>query len=282
MAGRKLRKDADPARKAAKEAGETHYISSRPCTNGHPAGLRRTINNKCIECEKAATVGGQGKARKNANVAQIAAKEAGERFYFTGEPCEKGHISQRYTSDAKCKQCVSERNKAKRDSDPEFRDRAKQRHREWREQNPELALANSREWYEENKERHLTNTKAWVKENPDARRAIQRRYDHSVAHLPEVRKHKALKTQMRKKRVTTAQPDWADKGALWQIYADRPEGMTVDHIVPLLGTDPVTGERNVCGLHVPWNLQYLTQPENSAKQHWWTDEDSLSAHAIAL
>ena len=53
-------------------------------------------------------------------------------------------------------------------------------------------------------------------------------------------------------------PSWANIKAIRQFYIDCPEGMTVDHIVPLQG-------KTICGLHVENNLQYLTKSENSSK-----------------
>lgn len=53
-------------------------------------------------------------------------------------------------------------------------------------------------------------------------------------------------------------PSWVDKEALKNIYDNCPKGMEVDHIVPLSG-------KIVSGLHVPWNLQYLTPEENKRK-----------------
>lgn len=37
---------------------------------------------------------------------RIAAKEAGERFYFTGKPCRNGHVSKRYTANGLCQICA--------------------------------------------------------------------------------------------------------------------------------------------------------------------------------
>lgn len=60
-------------------------------------------------------------------------------------------------------------------------------------------------------------------------------------------------------------PPWADLAAIDEVYAECPDGMTVDHYYPLQG-------ELVSGLHVHNNLQYLTLAENSAKLNRCTDE----------
>ena len=75
-------------------------------------------------------------------------------------------------------------------------------------------------------------------------------------------KERSLKAGYRKKR-RFATPKWLTeehKKELHHIYLNRPKGYHVDHIVPLQGA-------NVSGLHVPWNLQYLTVEDNLRKHN---------------
>jgi hypothetical protein len=53
-------------------------------------------------------------------------------------------------------------------------------------------------------------------------------------------------------------PAWADLKAIEQIYINCPDGMVVDHIIPLQG-------KNISGLHVPENLHYVTPKHNMEK-----------------
>lgn len=56
---------------------------------------------------------------------------------------------------------------------------------------------------------------------------------------------------------------------LINIYANRPPKMEVDHIIPLNG-------ENISGLHVPWNLQYLTPEENVLKSNRIVDDETTN------
>ena len=53
---------------------------------------------------------------------------------------------------------------------------------------------------------------------------------------------------------------WYYKVDMKEIYKNCPEGFEVDHILPL--NNPI-----LCGLHTPWNLQYLTPDQNKTKSN---------------
>jgi hypothetical protein len=90
-----------------------------------------------------------------------------------------------------------------------------------------------------NKKKQYAYRSEYIKKNPGFNRAAAARHRATV------------------RQRTVA---WADHNAIKEFYKKCPEGMVVDHIVPLRG-------ENVCGLHVLENLQYLTFEENCRKSN---------------
>lgn len=93
---------------------------------------------------------------------------------------------------------------------------------------------------EESKATKRAATRAWELRNPELARA-----------------YKANSEIIRKRRFGTKLSKLYRK-ELNLIYENCPPGHHVDHIVPLNG-------EFVSGLHVPWNLQYLTALDNLKK-----------------
>lgn len=67
-------------------------------------------------------------------------------------------------------------------------------------------------------------------------------------------------TAKRRAAKLKATPKFANLKKIKEIYKNCPKGYHVDHIIPLQG-------KNVCGLHVEWNLQYLTPSDNCSKSN---------------
>ena len=149
----------------------------------------------------------------------------------------------------RCKVCKSEDDRlyracnkdrlAKRKANSYQEDKSKQRLRSQRyyEANKELVKARSKKWREENPEQFKKTRDACHKKKPWIKRSA---------------------ATFRKLRIKRATPAWANLGAIKEFYKNKPDGHHVDHIIPLQGKD-------VCGLHVLENLQYLTAEENLRK-----------------
>jgi 5-methylcytosine-specific restriction endonuclease McrA len=75
--------------------------------------------------------------------------------------------------------------------------------------------------------------------------------NHKEKLIPYINAH-------RKGRLKDATPIWANKKEIRYFYVNCPSGFHVDHIIPLHG-------KNVSGLHVLENLQYLPAEENLRK-----------------
>ena len=115
--------------------------------------------------------------------------------------------------------------------------------------NPEKVSEASRHWRTKNPEKHKKSYSNWV--NSEQGRLLK---NASNAKRRAVRLH--------------ALPSWLTTEQLQEIkeiYKNCPLGYEVDHIIPLQG-------KNICGLHVPSNLQYLLKFDNRSKHNNWNPE----------
>lgn len=179
------------------------------------------------------------------------AKIAGAKYYFTGEPCKHGHIALRKTKGA-CVECLK----------VETQQLNEKRATYFKEYNQsEAGKAAKRKYYESNKE--LVMLKALSRSNEQRQ---QYRDTWKKNHPDLVRAN----TKHRRDKHKQATPPWLtkeQKQAIKQLYVDamitsKVTGVpyVVDHIVPLRSDE-------VCGLHVPWNLQIMTREENLKKSN---------------
>lgn len=141
---------------------------------------------------------------------------------------------------------------------------AKARSRKWNRQNKERKKEQGRKHYEENKDQYLERSKnsTWAKDNPERTRELGRiRYR---------RDNGAEKVAFYRHKRRRATPEWLtekQKEAIASLYwlcrdleCVSGQKYHVDHIVPING-------ENVCGLHVPWNLQVLPADLNIQKSN---------------
>lgn len=198
-----------------------------------------------------------------------------EARYFTGIPCSAGHVTQRYTSNRRCCACQAEAVRRNRTNNPA---RAKElqkkhgrlsyaKHREsrlaensaYRCANREKIRQSRKATYERTKAKRISYNVAYGLRNPEKTLAWRRKYESSH---PEKKRQRRRTYQARK---VGSMPVWANLAAIESVYveAKRLTEMTgivhhVDHIIPLAG-------RNVCGLHVEYNLQAIPWIDNLRK-----------------
>jgi hypothetical protein len=132
-------------------------------------------------------------------------------------------------------------------------------------ENRENILKKQKIWYEKNKQIQSVKLKKRYEKNREF--YLERSKNYRKAHPVNKFLHAKNQNKRRFLKLTSFKAFIAYSDEIKLIYKKSHElsietGIKhhVDHIVPLQG-------KNVCGLHVPWNLQILTATENLRKSN---------------
>lgn len=183
-------------RAIAAERGMNRYFTGTPCPYGHVAE-RRTVRTSCLGCQEVSMLSRRAKrlgeraeraktdpkwvapavAQYDRELASIgvllhlipisAARKAGLVRYFTGKPCPKGHITERFSGHGSCVGCLKELNSTE------------EKRVYWRERyhaNSAEVNGRKRQIAALNDGKRSAAALRWAKENPEKRRSISKAY----------------------------------------------------------------------------------------------------------
>jgi hypothetical protein len=171
--------------------------------------------------------------------------------------CRKSQKKKEYSRD---KENILSQQKKYRDGNKQA---IKERSAKFRAKNGDKIRARQNEAYHKEKEKRLDYARKRYAENKEVIKGRVKQYcKENRSKVAAIKaKYRAAKYQ--------ATPNWLTKKHLQEIeefytlaqelaWLNEGEVLQVDHIVPLQGKD-------ICGLHVPWNLQILTKADNIRK-----------------
>lgn len=99
----------------------------------------------------------------------------GLSFYFTGKPCIKGHIVDRYVVSGNCTQCNADAHKTRR---IQKQNEIKHANKEWRTKNKEYIYNKNKEWKENNKDKVSLSAKKYHEKMKTVEWYIEKRKEY--------------------------------------------------------------------------------------------------------
>ncbi len=238
---------------------------AKPATTDFFYKSKGGITNPCKDCvrSRATNWNKTNKERRQEITHKYDTSEKGREtsrrkakaFYYRHheEVLEKARISN------------SERHNRLYSTDEEYRRKHIERTVQYAKDNPE--------WRKE-------RTTAWRKKHPERAKEVARRSQRKQKLLHPERVKAAKIVYRHSARAAT--PKWLTKEQRAQMRAIKREAQHltketgvkhhVDHIIPIVHPE-------ICGLHVPWNLQILTADENLSKNNRFEPGDAFVSAA---
>jgi hypothetical protein len=133
-------------------------------------------------------------------------------------------------------------------------DKEKEYQKAYREKNKEKNKEYKKKYYQDNKEELLLKCVEYYSKNSDLIKKRVKTWKKTNG------KRCYAGDKLRKERKAKRTLNKCFEQDVKIFYTNCPEGMTVDHIIPLKNN-------KVSGLHVVWNFQYLSPEDNSIKHN---------------
>jgi len=160
-------------------------------------------------------------------ISKTEAKSRGLKRYFTGKPCKRGHVSERYMSGA-CITCSIEAST------------------QWQKENRKQRKDTSHQWYKENTQRKIDSNRRWRKANPKHVQAHRRNRRAKLRNSDGSHTGNDIKRLEEKQRMQCV-----------YCHTILDDGYHVDHIIPL----------SKGGDNTKYNLQLLCPSCNLRKHN---------------
>ena len=184
------------------------------------------------------------------------------------------HTDRKHAAKGLCRSCYNQQNfKAQ---GRKYKNRHNyETYKSYYEENKDRIKARAKEYYLKNKKARLAYIKKYAKENEVSIKEYKKQYRKENKAIIKAwfinnREIKNSHTAKRRAQHLLASPNWLTKQHLDEILVFFQEAKRlsdankiiyhVDHIIPLQGEE-------VCGLHVPWNLQVLEAIHNIKKSN---------------